>query len=95
MTNETKKQPIHKVQFGTIRVTVWENTNQKGEPFPNFNLESSYRDRDGQWQTNRISLTLSEMAKAALALNKAYADFYDLPHFKRGDGTAESVDEAA
>ena len=95
MTEETKKQPVHKVQFGAIGVSIWENTNRKGETFPNFTLERFYRDRDGQPQNLRISMSLSEMAKAALALNKAYADFHDLPQFKRNGETTEAGDEAA
>lgn len=92
MDNNTKKQPVHKVQFGNIKVAIWKNTTADGKPYFNFGLTRSYKDTNNQWQEQTISLNLGEIAKAGFALAKVYQDYYTLPQFRKN---ADSADTAA
>jgi len=97
MTSQTTKQPIHKVAFGNIRVAVWENFNRDNQVFHTFDLERSYVDQNGQWQSQNISLKRNEIFKVIGALNKVFADYYQLPQFRveQNPATESSEDQAA
>lgn len=87
MTNENQK-PKHEVRFGTVKVAVWENTSREGKTFHSFDLRRSYRDQDGEWHDQKISLNLSEIAKVRAALGKVYEDYHTLPEFKRDESAS-------
>ena len=86
MTIQTKKKPVHKVQFGNVKVAIWENTTADGKSYFNFGLTRSYyKEEENDWKEQTISFNLSELAKASFALEKAYRDFYTLPQFRKKD----------
>ena len=96
MTDQ-KQKPVHDVRFGTVKVAIWENKTHEGKVFHSFDLRRSYRDQLGEWQEQKISLNLNEIAKVRSALAKAYEDYHSMPEFKRDEsstshGTAEGVD---
>jgi hypothetical protein len=92
MTDE-KQKPKHEVRFGTVKVAVWENTSREGKTFHSFDLRRSYRDQDGEWHDQKISLNLSEIAKVQAALAKVYEDYHLMPEFRR-DRDADSEPQA-
>ncbi|MEM7146334.1 MAG: hypothetical protein AAF591_14450 [Verrucomicrobiota bacterium] len=95
MNKETNNQPVHKVRFGCIEVTSWENVSENGEAFFSFVLRRSYKDQNGNWHEQKISLRRNDLMKAVGALTQAHADFYTLPQFQKGAETEASADEAA
>jgi hypothetical protein len=95
MTTESKNKPAHKVPFGNIEVTIWENTNKDGEIFHSFNLRRSYKDKEDNWQEQNVSLGRNDVMKAAAALTKAQMDFYSLPQFSKPADSSESPSETA
>lgn len=90
MTLEPKQKPVHEVRFGNVRVSIWANRNQEGQLFHSFALERSYRDQSGEWQSQQLSLSLTEIAKVTGALNKAYADYYTLPNVRQDAERSEA-----
>ena len=92
MTTQTQK-PKHEVRFGTVKVAVWENTSREGKIFHSFDLRRSYRDQDGEWHDQKISLNLNEIAKVQGALSKVYEDYHLMPEFRR-DRDTESESQA-
>ena len=40
------QKPVKKIQLGSIRATIWENTNDKGASWFNVNVTRSYKDGD-------------------------------------------------
>ena len=75
-------KPIHEVRFGNVRVAIWANKGEEGRTFHNFSLERSYRDKEGNWQNQQLSLGVREVAKITRALETAYADYYTLPQLR-------------
>ena len=95
MTETSKQQPAHRVQFGNVKVAVWLNSNEQGYTFPNFGLTRSYKDSAENWQEQTISLNASEIAKVTHALNKAYQDYYTLPQFRKNDESTDNQKSVA
>ena len=91
MTTETKTKPVHEVRFGNVRVALWANRNQENQLYHTFGLERSYRDQNGEWQTQQMSLALGEIAKVTGALSKAYEDYYSLPHLRNDGGDLDGT----
>lgn len=87
MTNTSKPGPIHAIRFGNVRVTVWENRNAEGKVYHSLDLERSYRNKDGEWQSQNINLHANEIAKVTAALNQAYADLHLLSKFDTNGGS--------
>ena len=73
----SKPETVFKV--GVVRASIFQNTGmQSGKEvlFPKVVLEVRYRDKAGQWKgTNRLSL--NDLPKAILALQKAYEYLMD------------------
>ena len=89
MTEQSKKQPIHKINRGKIKVSIWQNQTKDGKNFYTFCLERSYQGAQENWQTEKVRLSLNESLVAAHALIKANADYYDLTQLsKSGDDQA-------
>ncbi len=67
--------PEKKFRAGAISATVWSNdrVSKTGEAInmSTVALERSYKDKEGNWKRTN-SLTLNDLPKAALVLNKAY-----------------------
>jgi len=96
MTEQTKKQPEHKVRRGTSQVAIWQNLSKDGEVYHTFGLEHSYKDQKGKWQTEKISLFPEEALRTASALMKAHDDFHDFPQFRKvSDEQTEATEQAA
>jgi len=93
MTLSPKTKPVHQVRFGNVKVAVWANQSQDGRIFHSFDLRRSYRDQNGDWIEQKISLNLNEIAKVKGALGKVYADYYTLPQFKRDSDTSSGREE--
>ena len=68
MTLRPKQKPVHEVRYGNVRVAIWANRNKENHVFHSFGLERSYRDQDGNWHSQHISLGVSEIAKVRAAL---------------------------
>lgn len=72
---KAKTKPVTTVRCGGIKATVWANEmkNKDGSTFVvhNVNLDRSYKDQDGQWQTTN-SIRQADVPKAILVLQKAY-----------------------
>lgn len=73
-----KPETVFKV--GAVRASVFRNTivkNGQSFPLPKVVIEVRYKDNSGQWQGTN-SLSLNEIPKAILALQKAFE--YVLQH---------------
>jgi hypothetical protein len=80
-----KPEKIFKV--GPVRASVFQNSavrNGQTILFPKVVLEVRYKDKAGQWQGTN-SMSLNDLPKAVLALQKAYEYLMD----KRGDSSAD------
>jgi len=80
----SKPEVVFKV--GAVRASVFQNVGvQKGKEvlFPKVVLEVRYKDKAGQWQGTN-SMSINDLPKAILALQKAYEYLMD----KRGDQLA-------
>ena len=67
-----KPEIVFKV--GAVRASVFRNTIEKNGqliPLPKVAIEVRYKDKTGQWQGTN-SLSLNDLPKAILALQKAY-----------------------
>ena len=68
----SKPETVFKV--GAVRASVFQNVGvQKGKEvlFPKVVLEVRYKDKAGQWK-GTSSMTINDLPKAILALQKAY-----------------------
>jgi hypothetical protein len=69
-----KKHPEKKFKAGAVSATVWLNEredNGKKISYRTVNVERSYLDKDGNWQSTS-SLRVSDLPKARLVIDKAY-----------------------
>ncbi|MBB5353853.1 hypothetical protein HNR46_004117 [Haloferula luteola] len=92
MTKTSNPGPVDTGRFGSIRVAVWENQSQDGRTYHSLDLERSYRDKDGAWQSQNLSLRANEIAKIRGALDQVYADLHLLPALQRSSATEEPMD---
>ena len=68
----SKPETVFKV--GAVRASIFRNTIQKSGqfiPLPKVAIEVRYKDKNGQWKGTN-SLSLNDLPKAILALQKAY-----------------------
>ena len=68
----SKPETVFKV--GAVRASVFLNTIEKNGqfiPLPKVAIEVRYKDKQGQWQGTN-SLSLNDLPKAILALQKAF-----------------------
>ena len=73
----SKNQPIDKIRFGRLAVTIWENTSQNGDSFHSFSLERTYTDADGNPQSIS-SFRRNDLLTLAEALRKAHERAYEI-----------------
>lgn len=71
MENENKK-PTKKYRSGSTTLTVWTNTNEKGE-WKTFQLERNYKNKEEKWQTTN-SYRSSDLHDIILLVSEAYKD---------------------
>lgn len=67
-------KPERVFRMGAVRASIFRNTlEREGEsvPVPKVIIEVRYKDRTGKWQGTN-SLSINELPKAILALQKAY-----------------------
>ena len=67
-------KPERVFKIGAVRASIFQNTTMRnGKPilFPKVVLEVRYKDKTGQWKGTN-SLSLNDLPKAILALQKAY-----------------------
>lgn len=80
MPAATSTKPIAKVQLGNISVTVFPHEVQtaNGRTFTakNFVLQKSWKDKDGNWQDQSISLKSREILAVQKALDEAFVESY-------------------
>ena len=74
-------KPIVKRQLGNISVAVFTRDVSKpdGTTFTakNFVLQKSWKDKDGHWQDQSISLNSREILAVQKALDAAYVESFD------------------
>ena len=73
----SKNQPIDKIRFGRLAVTIWENTSQEGDTFHSFTVERTYTDADGKPQSS-TSFRRSDLLTLAEALRKAHERAFEI-----------------
>ena len=70
--------PIYKQKAGTVSVAVFENKGKgkdgKEYVFKTVNLQRSYKDKNGDWQNQDLSLRSDEIPKAVMLLDMAFAE---------------------
>mgnify|MGYP001797299085 CR=1 FL=1 len=49
-TPETPTKPVDSLRDGRLKATIWENVNDKNEPYQSVKLAKLYEDRDGKLQ---------------------------------------------
>ena len=72
-------QPEKVFKIGVVRASVFRNTIMKaGQPIqiPKVVIEVRYKDKNGNWQGTN-SLSINELPKAILALQKAFEYLMD------------------
>ena len=77
---ETSHKPIVKKQLGNISVAVFvrDVSSHDGTIFKakNYVLQKSWRDKDGNWQDQSITLKAREILAVQEALTAAYAESF-------------------
>lgn len=77
-------KPIVKRQLGNISVAVFTRdvSAKDGTTFTakNFVVQKSWKDKDGNWQDQSISLNSREILAVQKALDAAYVESYDHVH---------------
>lgn len=73
----SRNQPIEKIRFGRLAVTIWENISQEGDSFHSFTLERTYTDADGNPQSS-ASFRRSDLLTLAEALRKAHNRAFEI-----------------
>lgn len=68
-------EPIYKIRKGNVSIAVWENKTEKGT-FYSFQIQRSYKDRDGNWK-NITTFGINDLPKLAAACNEAFNWNYD------------------
>ena len=67
-------KPVQKFRAGGITATVWENEQDKdGKKFSfhTVNVERSYTDKDGKWQTTS-SMRVNDLPRLQVVCSKAF-----------------------
>jgi len=78
MTKKTKT-PIHKVRFGNITLSIWENESKKDDKtFLSVTLQKSYLDGE-EWK-NTNNYAIQDLSKIACAIQEALRWIY-LEHY--------------
>lgn len=73
-TTETTNAPAFEAKLGSIRVTVWKNTNDSGAVWHNVTVERPYKNNDGEWSSSHSLTSVGDVTLAieALQLAKTY-----------------------
>ena len=82
-------------KMGAVRASVFQNIIQhqgKSVPLPKVVLEVRYRDKEGNWQGTN-SLSVNEVPKAIIALQKAYEHILSKSGSQDNAGLANSTEE--
>jgi len=88
-----KPETVFKV--GAVRASVFRNTIEKNGqliPLPKVAIEVRYKDKTGQWQGTN-SLSLNDLPKAILALQKAFE--YLMEHKGTPEADASGTNDKA
>ncbi len=85
-----KNKPIYEERLGHIRLTVWENTNERGT-FYNVNVVRRYRDTDGEYRDTHTFTGLADLALVAEAARLA-RDFVTRAQCVHTDEVTDQVD---
>lgn len=64
-------QPAHRIQDGTLKVTIWRNTSTEGKTYYSVNPQRSYRNGDDTWRETD-SLGSDDLLAMAELLREAY-----------------------
>jgi len=72
----TKPKPVLNLRFGSMNTAIWENKNRDDEVFHTCELRRSYRDHNDEWQDQSMTMSISDIAKAAFALQETFKGFY-------------------
>lgn len=85
-----KPEKVFKV--GAVRASIFRNTiekNGKSIPLPKVAIEVRYKDKTGQWQGTN-SLSLNDLPKAILALQKAFEYLMEHKQPEQEESTIQS-----
>lgn len=66
-----KQKPIHKIRYGAVVASVWENANKGGVAFPSVTLERIYKDTESKWQSSS-SFSRNDLPNAVKALDEVH-----------------------
>jgi len=66
-----QQKPVFEHRLGSIRVTVWENTDKEGNTFYNTALVRRYQSGSGEWSNSSSFTGLSDLALLGEALELA------------------------
>ncbi|MBK8270265.1 MAG: hypothetical protein IPK83_19010 [Planctomycetes bacterium] len=72
-------KPEHVFKMGAVRASIFRNTIERGGqtvPIAKVIIEVRYKDKNGEWQGTN-SLSLNELPKAIVALQRAYEYLID------------------
>lgn len=70
-------KPTHKVKYGNITVSIWENTNND-KTYQTATWQKTYLDQKKEWQ-NTNTLNKHDIPKLILALQKTYQYMLENP----------------
>lgn len=63
--------PEHKLKLGSLQLSAWKNTSEKGD-FHTYTLQRSYKDtKTGEWK-NTTQLRTNDLPKLSILANKMY-----------------------
>ena len=65
------QKPVKKIQLGSIRATIWENTNGKGTSWFNVEVTRSYK--DGDEFKDSTSFGVNDLPVASKAMDFAFS----------------------
>jgi hypothetical protein len=66
-----KNKPIHKIRYGAVVASIWENKGKGGVAFASVTVERLYKDDEDSWKSTG-SLSRTDLPNAVKALDEAH-----------------------
>ncbi|MEM7667964.1 MAG: hypothetical protein AAF317_02290 [Pseudomonadota bacterium] len=83
-----RNQPTETLRDGSLKATVWENQNDKGESFFSVTLAKTYEDRDGKLKDGH-SFSQSDLLRIAELAREAHGVVRDIRRERAQEATAD------
>jgi len=71
MSENINKPPVHKVKYGVIEASLWENESKEGT-YLTMSLQRNYKDKEDNWKSTNKSFRINDIPVIELALRDCF-----------------------